>query len=417
MLLQDIISQSNIGQTEEFVEVVRAIPNLLRVGDWQFVKPSVLWQDNRTFFSADKPFGAFNNQIIMIQIDHNSGEFYFTDVGIGTDEPDEFNHPVPFVWLEDGYVYCGQTNTHNDPIDVYKSNSINDIRSGFTKLPQILGNNAYPQLFKTNDNKTVFAVRLFPQGVGNFNLAVQKSDAGIEGDFTEVLITENTSGYRNYNGATVNYGTQTFNYVISNIRNDSNDNKYFASALFKTTDFITYSNFNDSFSKNVVVDGAISVSDISANFMINGSFDEDLEDYGFFNSIMVNDVIYGVTIKESTTDYYIFKIENGELETVLLNVPNIDKQFFAPFLYFNGLNLIISVRTDDGVFEQKKELWGISTDLLTQTKVYEFTDFSNFGRPIYLPDNLDQVNGEYAMCVDSGSGEAIFVYTSNKFFI
>lgn len=416
MLLQNIISQSNFGSTEEFVEILQAIPNLLRVGDGELVKPCVIWQDGKTFFSADKPNAGFKNQIIAIQIDHNSGSLFFADVGVGTEISDEFNHPVPYLWAENNHVYIGQTNTHNDPIDIFKSNDENDIRSGFTKLTSIPGLNAYPQLFKANDDTLVILVRVFSQGVGNFNLAIQKSNSGIEGVFSELLLTENTVGYRHYPSAPNCYGTQTKNFIATDFRNDDFESNYFAAALYETTDFITFSNYQGTFSKNVVLNGPLTMAEIDANYMINGNTANDLASYGFFNFIIVNDVLYGIGVKESTTEYYLYKIENGELETVLLNVPNIAIQFYTPFIYYNGLNLIISVRTDDTI-TQKKELWGVSTDLLIQTKVYEFTSVLSFGRPIYLPDNLDQVNGEYAMCVDSAEGEAIFIKTSNKFFI
>lgn len=412
-MLLKIIAQSNTEDDSD-VTVVETINDILRVGDRQFVYPNILWNAGSTFMVGDKPNTGFANQIIAIQYNHNFGWLDFTDVGNGTDTFDSFNHPVPFVHIENDYVYCGQTNTHNDPIDLFKFDVQNNIQNGYTELTQIGGENAYPQLFTDKDGRAVFCVRQYPEGVGDFNLSINRSDAGIEGTFTITLITQNTTGYRHYNCSPVLYGIQTKHYLLTNFRNNNNA-EYFMHSIYVTDDWETYSNYAETFSKDVVNTATITMSENTANYVFNGSTANDTTNLNPATAIQVNDTLYVIYKDDTTEIYQIGKVEDGVFTNEVLDIDNLDHtQFYSPMMWWNGTNIVVSAICNNGG-TMTKELWGVSTDFQTHTRKYTYSDAVATTRPILLPDNLDVINGQYMMVVDNDSNEATFVLTIDKF--
>jgi hypothetical protein len=410
-MLQEIISQSN---TEKLypITVSETVNDVFRVCDRRSVFPSMLWQDGKTFFGANKNNTTYKNQIILLQYNHNFDEFIYRDVGNGTDTVDDFNHPLTYIWAESGTLYCGQTNVHNDPIDIYKPLLENDYTAGSEQLTSITGDNGYPQAFKTVGSKTAFCVRLYPEGVGNFNLGVQISDSDIEGTFTQTLITENTVGYRHYNVVPIIYGTPTKNYLFSAFRNDDFENNYFAIACYVTTDFETFSNIDGTFSKDITLDGELTMAEISANFLVHGSIANDEESFEIPSIIQINDTIFFSSGVTGTTDKHIFKIEDGVVTNELINIPDLNPLYRNPILYYNGLDILISVLCDDSG-TQTKELWKVDLDLTGFAQQYVLSDFNDYNY-MFLPDNLDQVNGEYAMFIDQDTNEVKLLLTDNK---
>ena len=415
-MLQSIIQSSN-RQKEYPIVNTYSVTDLYRVGDRRSVFPSVIWNDYRTFFAANKENIGFNNKIQVFQKDHKFNSFHVKEAGQGTDEFDEFNHPLTAIWEENDYIYCCQTNTHNDIIEVYKSNLKNDIRSGFTLINIIQGENAYPQIFKTVSGKTAFCVRQFPEGVGNFNLSVQLSDSGIEGTFTKIVITENTDGYRHYNIVPIKYGTSTKNFLFSCLRNDNAGNVYFSQAIYETSDFDTYRNIDGSFSKTISVSGELTMEEISTHCIVNGSIANDTVNFEIANVIQINDVLYFTSIKAGTSVRYIFKIENGLLESFVLNISNLFQIGRNPILYSNGVNPIVSCITDDNG-DKNREIWAVSSDcsFFSQQFIWEGITGSNH---IFLPDNFDKVRGEYEMLVEVNPSNSTLktVTNTNRFLL
>lgn len=408
-----IIASQGYYNSESIKIESHFVQDLFRIGDKQNVSPSILWKNNVTFMIGDKG-NTYNNQIQAFQYNHNFGSFNYLTVGNGTDDFDIFNHPTPYIWLDNNYVYTGQTNTHNAPIEIYKSNIENDIRSGFSKLDSISGENAYPKIVNNINNNAMFVVRQYPEGVGNFNLSVQISNSDIEGSFTKLVITENTIGYRHYPGSIMYYGQRTKDYLITNFRND-NAAEYFMHAVYWTDDYITFHNQTDTFSKNIVSSGELTMSEIETNFVFNGSTATDTTNLSVSNSIQINDILYTVVKKEGTTDYYVFKTTDSEVTNTILNIPNIDtSQFFAPFIYYNGTKLLFSVLVND-TGNLSKEIWSTDLSIENLTLEYKYSNPNIYSKPIMLPDNLNDITGEYAFLLDYDSGNVVLGITNNKF--
>ena len=400
MILKSIkqqISSLSLG-LNEFV-----VPNIDRVGDGVLIYPNSFWADNKCWFIGDIT-DTGNNQLYVIEFDFNRGVINYTLVGIGTVLIDAFDHPAGFLFMYDDYIYCGQTNTHNEPIDIWKSNTQLSTSLGFVKSKVVNGVNAYPQPFLAHDNKYTFCIRTYTGG-SNFHLAIQRSDsASPNGNYTHTQITNQTiTNYRHYNGHTQHYGTNTKTYLIVNWRNDTG-NKYFMHSVLVTSDFATYSNYQGTYSKNVVSTSPITSAELETNFSFNGSSASDTDDFHIMTGIQINDVFYAIAIKSGTTDHYIFKISGTTLTSTLINISNLYHNWFMPFMYYDGTDILMSVCINNAGTYSKK-IYRVPLDLSDFTDVaysYEPTVMHESDKPIMLPQNYNEIvdgNG-YPMYVD-----------------
>lgn len=421
-----------IGVTKTYIEAhvlkpsgqyTFAVTELFRVGDFQFVRPSILWYNNKTYFGADKgTVASFQNDLIAMVYDHNSQTLSYADVNDGAGYTDIYNHPACYIWLENGTFYCGQGNPHNVSISRYKSNATESVTSGFTQLANISNDYSYPKAFLTHDNKFAFNFR-FDGTLEYDDVGLVMSDtSSIEGTFTATQITDSqTSGYRYYNSVPLMYGTNTKTYLTPTMSNETGS-VYFAHVVLVTTDFNTFSNYQGTFSKNVVSTSPITDAEISANCLINGSFAADGVELKVQNTIQVDDVLYGTYIKSGTSDWYIYKIDGATKTEVNLSgqVSNLrTDNLLNNFMYWNGTNIVLSVLTaKSGV--NRKEIWAIDTTLsIFSQKFVNYLQLA-FNDPIKLPENLDEVTAYYAFWNDNQLGVTDYtrlVVTDDKFYV
>lgn len=418
--LLKIITQSSASEEVDVVLDETAY-DFFRIGDRQFVYPSILWHDGSTYMFGDKTNTTYKNQIRIYQYNHTYGWFNYRDIGNGTDVYDEYNHPVPFGWVENGNIYAGQTNPHNEEIRIYKLNDTN-VQNGWTEIASVGNDEAYPQVFKDLNGKTVFGGRDYQSTGTHHDLAVLVSDAGIDGTFTKTVFTYNDTDtppvdyYRHYNCFPVLYGTQTVHYVFSTMRHD-NAQEYFMHGVVKTSDWDNFSNYQETYSNQVSVDGRIDLSDWETNCVFNGSTAEDETNLNPLTSIQVNDAAYVIYKDETSEVYQIGKFEGTSFTSTVLDIDYLDHtQFYTPFMWYNGTNLVVSVMCDNAG-SKSKELWGVSLALDTFTQKYVYANPTTYSRPILLPENLDEVNGQYAMVLDQATNEVTILLTVDKFRI
>lgn len=406
---------------DEIIE--KTISNVYSIVDFLLIRPGMLWQNGVTYFCGVNPYTLNNNRIRMFSYNHFTTMFLDKFVGDGTTTPDSYNHPQSWMWLENGYIYTGQTDSHNAPINVYKSNSQDTINDNFAQLTDIPSENAYPKLFKTANDKVAVSVRKFQTGLYDHDLAINLSNAGIEGTFTMSEITKNdssTSLFWYYNQVPVIYGKNEVNVLIGNLRASATV-KFFAHAiLVASDDFQNYNNYDNSYSNDLAVD-KISNSEIDTYYTINGSQGDLTQDLGYMTAVKVDDVLYAYAIKSGTTDAYIFKIDfniaNPTVESVQINIPNLTRGngLHEVYLYYNGANILLSCLTDDGV-QAKKEICSTPMDLSSFSQQYTYNVSNSSQEPIVLPENLDVVTGEYLMHLISVTDQAYFYLTKDKFY-
>lgn len=419
MLLNTIWSYNEEDSSGFFTETIQ---NLFGIDDFLLIRPGMLWVNGKTFIAGEESNFFSKNRIKLFQYDHSIKNFIYVNVGDGTNTFDSYNHPRAWIWIEGGYIYTGQTNTHNAPITLYKSNFQNRISGGFTQLTTVPGDNAYPQAFQAIDGTFCFSVRKYALGGEDHNVAFNKSDAGIEGTFTLTQITANDSGtslFWFYNQFPIMYGTNTKQFFIGSLRNTyPTTQSYFANAVYITEDFQNFTNYNGTFSKDISV-ARITNTETEDHFTINGTQLDDSQDLGIGSAVQINDVLYFIAIKEGTTnDFHIFKCDGTTVESVFVNIPNITKGngLHMVYLFYNGVNLVLSCIIDDGV-TRTMELWAIPLDLTTFTQKFVYESPVTNG-PISLPENLNMVTGEFLIFIKALTGSTALFYRGNdKFYV
>lgn len=419
-MLLDVISAQRQTNEDSFYRLL--VPNIFGFGDYQQISPSMLWDRDRTIIGGNKS-NAFNNQIQLMVYNHLQNTGFVREVGTGTNQTDAVNHPRTYLHIPpSGSIYCGQTNTHNAPIDIWKASNAYNLRQEFNLFGQVLGDNAYPQMFYDVVNGNAgFLVRDFSGGGNSHVLATQISDGGIEGTFTKQLITLNTeeadptNPVWHYNKQPLMYGTNKVHYMVIGLR-DQNDSKYFAFALLKTTDYINYSNYDGSFTKDVTA-SRITSAELYANCLINGSEDRSVNQ-GLINCIVINDSFYAVYQDVNDDSWNMMQIKNGFRTDI--TIPFQDIYIFGihtPYLYYNGQNIVLSTVNFKGNDVYNKEIWSVTTtmDSFRQKLINE--DIEGIAEPMKLPDNLDKVNGEYAIVWGNVSQSRVDLrLTTDKFY-
>lgn len=374
------------------------IANLYSVIEHAFVRPNMIWKNGVTYFVGSEDQAVSKQKIHVYKYVHATDTFSWQTVGAGSDVADTFNHNQAYLWNEGSNWYVGQSNPHNGAIDLWKCDVSDDVIGTWTELAQITGGNSYPHFYLDIDGKVAINIRT-GTSAPNFNLTINKSNAGIEGTFTLQRITANSENtHRFYNQCPIYYGTNTIRYFISNRRKDSTG-KYFGHALLKTTDNATFYNADETASKNVVPTNYLTNAEIDADYMINGTSGADTANLGFMTCICVDDVLYGWYIKSGTSDYYMYKLDGTTATETLIDIPGIyfnTANDHNMYLYYNGENIVISCRRlVDGQYTN--ELWATPMDLSSFSKRYVYDIPHNSVALLKLPENLDQITSEYAI--------------------
>ena len=179
----------------------------------------------------------------------------------------------------------------------------------------------------------------------------------------------------------------------------------------KTTDYNTFSSYDNAFSKDVSVSGTITNTEIGDYCLINQTL-SDTYNTGYMLSIQVDDVFYGI-VEKSDGNHYIFKIVEDVMTETLITIPNFDKN---KYLYYNGNNLLITCRVDEGVNGIKNKIYGVPLDLGSFTEMFS-VDADSGQSVLNLPENLDIVDGEYAIPLSISSNDFSVYLTSDKFIL
>jgi hypothetical protein len=390
-------------------------PQFYRFGDRQAISPSVLYSDRSTFFVGDKgQAGGFNNAGFIVQVDHKSRQVYYADIHTGTTTNDPLDHAVMGIYIENNYIYAFQTNPHITEIRIWKSNVQNDIRYGFTQISSVTTLNAYPQIRLCRDGKVAFSSRR----TVDFHSSIVKSNAGIEGTYTNIDITINgdPSVVRHYNFAPLRYGVSTVDYWMSCIRAQAGVN-YYSTSVFKTVNDVDFYNYNGTFTKDVSV-SRITTTEMYDNYAVNGLLANNTEQLRGPTAVQINNDLYFVQMKAGTTTFYLFKLTDaGVLTDTILDIPNIDTShtFISPFLYYNGQDILITTNVDTaGTIT--KEVWATDLDMTAFTQKHSYTSLYNPIR-LLIPDNMHEVSGAYAFFkdVNYGTSTVYFSVTQDKF--
>ena len=325
--------------------------------------------------------------------------------------PDVLVHPRPAVLIYNDFIYVIVVNGHGEDMQILKSNSADSIADGFTLLHTVTGDFGYNACRITTDNRMVILTR--STGVTltpNNSQVVLVSDIDDFTTWSEKLVTDadyGTTLVRHYPSVPIHYGVNQWNYFGISMRKDSGGSGYvYKQFIYKTQDFITYSNLTETFSKNVDVSGEITQAELLANFAITTPTDETKSSAGV-NAIVLNDEIYNSYYNYISEEWYWQHIDSSGVitETLIdLILPSpVLGQFSLLSMWYNGNNLVHSINN----LLYISNLDFSSLEVITNIEL---------GESKILPANLDKVDGDY-MIGGSLTDNEYYYYTTNDIFL
>lgn len=374
----------------------KVVSSFLNIGNWALggsfstfddeaaynilTSPTSIYYNGSTY-SLGYESNTYDNQAWIVKQTGFSLET--NKAGVGTNGQEPFNHPAPLLIIDDnGYIYVIQNEFHVTPFNLWRSDNPEDI-SSFSLIGQFDTDGAYLVLVKQDNTDAVFVTRSGDANSGGFHQSILQVNL-LDASYTKTQVsiadysTTDIRHYPLYQYRKVGNSTTYFGAIQD--RRDS-DLKYLKVSLWKTTDFVNFSNLDGTFTKDVVTNGAITVQELEDNYKFIQSNTND-NNISILNSIIqVDDDLY---VSYNADDVrYLEKYTNGNNTASLsyvvptdtedkAHVWNGDRIFFARDT--NGIDGIYSIDTNLANVELEHQL----------TKGTEFISFSYYAMPFNL---------------------------------
>lgn len=408
---EDVI-KSSVGNDEVFTILSFSTPNSKEIGSYGASnQPKNIWYDGKTFITGQNNSND-NNSPIVIEYDSSDGTLSLELVYTLTNA-DPLEHARPSIIEYGGFIYVAVVNGHGQEILIFKSNSLGTSRNGFTLHHTIPGAYGYQSLKIVDNNRLmIFCRGTNPVSTPNMSQIILLSDPNDFTNFNEISVTDadyiNTQD-RHYPSDIKHYENNNWHYFGISIRHEDGGigGFFFAQAIYKTQDFTTFWNLDETFSKDVITNGEITHTELFDNFVFIGDLaNRTLDDIvGGVFAIVINDVLYNSYYDTNNNLYKFMKVENGIItlqDSPFLSDPLPNNAVGSLNPWFNGNNLVYRVLSDIYKF-----------DLNWNNQVGPFLNVtSNLKIPPY---NLDKVTGKYMIGGSNIPDQFYFIITDNKF--
>tara|TARA_R110002012_G_scaffold321174_1_gene547901 strand:+ start:10038 stop:11288 length:1251 start_codon:yes stop_codon:yes gene_type:complete len=370
----------------------------LNIGKWflggqlsTLTSPITLWHNGSTY-SLGYENNITNNQVWIVK--QTGFNIESNTVGIGTVAPEPLNHPTPLLIIDDlGYIYVIQNSFHVSPFNLWRSDNPEDI-SSFSLIGQFDTDGAYLTMISQNNTNAVFVTRNSLASSDGFHQSILEVNL-LTAAYTKTQLTYadyNTTGIRHYPLFTYHkVGNSNIYYGFINHRRDS-DLTYLKVSAWKSTDLVTFSNLDETFSKDVVSNGVLTNAELEANFKFVESSTNDLNRTIFQGAIQVDDDIY--VAYNANNEIKIEKYLSGSATPS--DTYTFPTDIRGSFLYWNTTKIFVLVQDNtldgiSGIYSMDLDLTNLKLEAeLKQGLDYE--TFSYYG----IPNNLHEVpNGEY----------------------
>lgn len=389
-------------------------------------KPKCLFHNGATYLTAYDET-EFRNPILMRWKDGVS-----VSVQVGTQSiTDPLDHQHPTIFIKDDFIYIVQTNGHGDEMKIFKSRTT-DILDGFDLHHTIAGNFGYVNPVVLPDDRVVIISRVTSIPAFRFGQLVLVSDPNDFTTWEEIVMTDPayvSTEYRHYPHSITKYEDDgVWHYQGLNLRTDENNLfAYFAQCILKTPkdgDFKTWYNVDESFSKNVELDGKITNTELENNYTVVG-WESDTTYCNNAYTISIRDTLYGQYFNNFEGKWKFFKINPKGVKTevdvpldIFNNLPTTNA-FGVPIrTWYNGKNLIITNINTGGGF-----LYTCDLDYSNFEKVFQYYTYDNVKNAsrMILPENFLDVNDRYIAGGSGGTegtenGEIPYFVLEEKFF-
>ncbi len=410
-------------------------------GSWMYgsfrtlSKPSMLWFNGATYSLWYKE-QVNNNQVGIFKQIGDSLES--TIVNTGTVTPEPINHPAPMLHINKttGFIYVLQNRTHVDTIRVWKSQSPENI-NGFNYIGEFGAFTSYLGHLEGDESDIVIQTRAGTDAINYKDHSIIKVNLDTLVYTQTQLTTIETSDTRHYLIVPYQYGTSTRIYFGIGHRNDAGSGfaeGYFKFSLLvadKIDNYDIMKNIDNSFSKNVVSSGVLTIAEMETNFSAVGSDSARNTIISEGKMIVLNDDIYLVWMSDDAASRFSvrkFTYGSASFTDFLIPVTTIAESpiWYGPvYMRYNGVNFVFTIAEHDGVGGFVTKVYGCSTvftnwtefnvDTLADGIVPEVTGYF-YGMPTNLNDAVNS-NEKYLMIgrdLAGLPGEFIFTITTKK---
>ncbi len=380
--------------------------------------PTCLWYNGATYWVGYKGFST-NHQAVIFK--YKDGVIEHEDVGVGTATSDVLLHCYPVLLIINGFLYVFQTDPHAAPIKIWKSDVAESITDGFTLHDTITGDFAYIGARLLSDGRVVILSRT--DITNDYSHKISISDVDDYTSWTTNIITDADYGVNNtrhYTTAIQHYNVNEWHYFGITYRKDAGDNPYVRQAIYKTKDYVTFYNLEETFSKDIVASGAITNAELETNFVIIGSISEDTTYTAGVNAVAIDDVLYNSQWNDALQKWQFMKIAtDGTITYYDVPVSNIfylENIIATIRILYNGNNLVFLIFTDEGGGVLGRKIYASDLNFDNFQFMYDMRRVVPTDRKM-MPYNLDEVNGTYIIGGGSVEDEVQFYETDNRFII
>lgn len=411
-----------IGGDSNFVIRELTIPDSWMYGSFRtLAKPSMLYYDGSTYSLYYKE-NTDDNAVGIIKQTGNSIEY--ASVNNGTVLPNEpTNHPAPMLHINKttGYIYVIQNEFHVDNFRVWKSDFPKDI-SSFSLLGSFGNSNcAYLGHLSGDESDVVLLTRAGQVGVDNYSISVIEVNLDTL-VYTQTQVTDVTGGtdMRHYLLVPYQYGTSTRTYFGVTTRNQPpTGTGYYKFSLMATTDFDTFTNIPNTYSKNVVSTSPITTTELETNFASIGSDSARTTIISEGKMIVLNDDIYVVWMSDDPNSRFSvrkFTWGSGTTSDFLIPVTTIVESpiWYGPvYMRYNGTKFVFTIIEHDGVGGYVTKLYTCDTDFSNWAEysvdllATSLTPSPGNGYFYGMPTNLHDavLSGDKYLCIGKKEGQ------------
>lgn len=412
-MIHQIISQ-NTNYLDFQYRISEAISDVLYTGSYGgLVTPKCVFHKGDTYMTGTDD--NTNRNPVLFRYRQSDDSVVGVDVGT-IDNFDPLFHQHPSIFIKEDFIYIMMVNGHGQDIKIWKSNTT-DIADGFTLFHTITGNFSYVDVYSKPNGSLYFLSRT----LGGMNHQIGVSDTEDYTSWTVTQITNpdfSTTDNRHYPNIPIPYGNNDWFYFCINLRNETNTptdtETYFGHAYYKTQDFETFYSLDETYSKNISIDGVFTPSEIETNLTYVGSTSDDRNYVGASWGCVINDEIYNAYYDSNISYWKFYKINalgvKTEFQCFIPNVQTTVNFSYNFSFYYNENNLIIRTST--------RKFYTSDLSFNNQVEYFDITESSGevLANATIPPYNFKDVSGKYLLGgATSSLGKFPYFITEDKF--
>lgn len=353
---------------------------------------------NGFFYLAGYKPNTFDNQALIAKYSRSTG-LELATVGTGTTPGNEpFDHPVPAIYVNQitGYVYLIQNKYHNSSFRIFKSDAPET--TNLSLVGEIISGSSYITIVETNGSDITFVTRGYPGGTNNdfycFSCCTVNLDTLVNTHTRITSIDFATNQVRHYPNSTpiYVYGTPTVYFSSIMHRYEVNVLPYKISVL-ATADWAIFTNYANTFSKDVISTSAITEAELETNYTLVGTDTDKTVNLNPIVSIQIDDSLFLIHGNDVSNRLLLNKITYGSATVEAFEIPLDSARFDQCYMYYNGSNIIITMALNDGSSNIDNAIFRIAAINTDLTGYYLFPDLLETPRAgnANLVTNFDDV--------------------------